>query len=220
MVAAAVVPASPMLVPDVSTGAAGEVAALRVAADDAVRRLVELGAEALVVLASGPRATYPHGSAGTFAGLGVPLRVHLGDDVGEPPSLPLELCIGAWFLERAGGSTATVTAGVTVDGSWASPDVDVALLVVADGSACRTEKAPGAFDPRAAGFDAQIATALRGGDGAALLGLDAELAADLRVAGLPALRALGALPGPWQAQLLADEAGHGVGSFVAYWERG
>ena len=220
VVAAAVVPCSPMLVPDISTGAAGEVAALRVAADDAVRRLVEVGAEALVVLGSGPRAAYPHGSAGSFAGLGVPLRVSLGDDVGEPATLPLPLCIGAWFLQRAGGSTALVTAGVTVDGDWASPDVDVALLVVADGTACRTDKAPGAFDSRAEAFDAQIAAALRDGDGTALRALDPVLAAELHVGGLPALRALGGIAGPWDAELLADDGSHGVGSFVAHWERG
>lgn len=220
VVAAAVVPCSPMLVPDISTGAAGEVAALRVAGDEAVRRLVELGAEALVVLGSGPRAAYPHGSAGSFAGFGVPLRVSLGDDVGEPATLPLPLCIGAWFLSRAGGSTASVTAGVTVDGDWSSPDVDVVLLVVADGTACRTDKAPGAFDPRAAAYDAQIASALRTGDGSALRALDPALGAELHVGGLPALRALGGLEGPWRAELLAEDANHGVGSFVAYWERG
>ena len=217
VVAAAVVPSSPMLVPDVSTGAAHEVGALRVAADEAVARLVAVGAEAVVVLGSGPRAAYPHGSAGTFAGFGVPLRVCLGDDVGEPATLPLPLCVGAWFLART--RAAAVTAGVTVDGDWSSPDVDVALLVVADGTACRTEKAPGAFDPRAAVYDGEIAAALAVGDGSALCGLDPALAAELHVGGLPALRALGALPGPWNAELLAHEGGHGVGSFVAYWER-
>lgn len=217
VVAAAVVPSSPMLVPEVSTGAAPELAGLRVASDDVVRRLVGVGAEVVVVAGSGPRAAYPHGSAGTFAGFGVPLRVCLGDDVGEPPTMPLELCIGAWFLERA--RYAGVTAGVTVDGEWSSPDVDTALLVVADGTVCRTDKAPGAFDPRAAGFDALIGSALGAGDGAALRALDPHLAGELRVGGLPVLRALGALPGPWRAELLAEDARHGVGSFVAFWER-
>jgi hypothetical protein len=193
---------------------------LRVGSDEAVLRLVAVGAEVVVVLGSGPPAAYAHGSAGTFAGFGVPLRVSLGDDVGEPTTLPLPLSIGAWFLARAARSGPTVlTAGVTVDGEWSSSDVDTALLVVADGTACRTEKAPGAFDPRAEAFDALIATALRAGDGPALRALDAQLAAELRVGGLPALRALGAQTGPWRAELLAEDATHGVGSFVAFWER-
>ncbi|MFM9545092.1 hypothetical protein ACKI1P_46675, partial [Streptomyces turgidiscabies] len=59
----------------------------------------------------------------------------------------------------------------------------VALLVLGDGSACRTVKAPGYLDERAAGFDAEAARALGTADVAALLALDPELAYELKVAG-------------------------------------
>lgn len=52
-------------------------------------------------------------------------------------------------------------------------------LVVANGSAKRTEKAPGHFDERAADFDAALGEALRTGDLAALRSIDRALAEEL-----------------------------------------
>lgn len=52
-------------------------------------------------------------------------------------------------------------------------------LVVANGSATRTEKAPGHFDERAAAFDAALGKALALGDPALLPEVDEELARDL-----------------------------------------
>lgn len=56
---------------------------------------------------------------------------------------------------------------------------DGGLLVVANGSATRTEKAPGHFDERAAAFDAAIGKALALGDPALLPEIDEQLARDL-----------------------------------------
>jgi hypothetical protein len=53
------------------------------------------------------------------------------------------------------------------------------LLVVANGSATRTEKAPGHLDERAAAFDAAIGQALSAGDPAALADIDLDLADEL-----------------------------------------
>lgn len=52
-------------------------------------------------------------------------------------------------------------------------------LVVGNGSAKRSEKAPGHLDPRAAGFDDALGRALRERDIEALAGLDPDLARDL-----------------------------------------
>ncbi|MFW5471209.1 hypothetical protein ACOCJ4_14315 [Knoellia sp. CPCC 206435] len=69
------------------------------------------------------------------------------------------------------------------------------LLVVADGSARRTEKAPGHLDPRAAAVDDALVDAVRscadGGLGR-LLDLDPDLCADLLVAGRAPLQVLAA----------------------------
>lgn len=52
-------------------------------------------------------------------------------------------------------------------------------LVVGNGSACRTEKAPGHLDERAAGFDDALCAALTAPDPAALAAVDQVLAAEL-----------------------------------------
>jgi len=56
--------------------------------------------------------------------------------------------------------------------------------VVADGSARRTEKAPGHLDDRAEGFDAQVEKALAAGDPELLKALDVNLAEALLVGGM------------------------------------
>jgi hypothetical protein len=67
----------------------------------------------------------------------------------------------------------------------------VGLLVMADGSACRSEKAPGYLDPRAHVFDAALVGALERGDSIPLRGLDAMLAEQLLVQGRVAFHVLG-----------------------------
>jgi hypothetical protein len=64
------------------------------------------------------------------------------------------------------------------------------LVVMADLSACRTERAPGAFRPDAADFDARVGDAFRAGAPHRLLALDPAQAADLRVAGRVPLQVL------------------------------
>ena len=58
------------------------------------------------------------------------------------------------------------------------------LLVLANGSACRSEKAPGHLDERAADFDARLGDLLARGDVAGLAAVDPELARDLLTSGL------------------------------------
>lgn len=96
-----------------------------------------------------------------------------------------------------------------------SGHVPARLLVVADGSARRGEKAPGHLDPRAHGFDATIGEALRRGDPAALAVLDQDLGAQLLAGGVPAFRALGALLGDRRVQTGVDYDADPFG--VQYW---
>jgi hypothetical protein len=65
-----------------------------------------------------------------------------------------------------------------------------ALLVIANGSAKRTEKAPGHFDDRAEVFDNELGQALRGGDSTGLAAIDESLARELW-ADVDAFRSLG-----------------------------
>lgn len=93
-----------------------------------------------------------------------------------------------------------------------------ALLVVANGSAKRTEKAPGHLDERAEAFDADLEARLRSGG---LEGLDTDLAADLWADVEPLVRLAGLVevdPASVVVDLVSDPYGvfylvaHGSGS--------
>jgi hypothetical protein len=96
--------------------------------------------------------------------------------------------------------------------------LDRRLLVLANGSACRTEKAPGHLDPRSVAFDDRIETALATGDPTTLAGLDAALGRDLLATGIEPLRRLGAMgPTVREADLRYAADPYGVRYWVATW---
>ncbi|MGA5066227.1 class III extradiol dioxygenase subunit B-like domain-containing protein [Streptomyces exfoliatus] len=238
LVAAAVCPCPPLLVPEVATGAAPELDAARAACLDAVGLLAAARPDRLYVVGpvpEGVHGVFPAGSAGSFAGFGVDLSVRLGEaPKGTAPSddrpLPAPLAVGAWLLDRADWADAPIE-GLGVDEA-ATPGVcaglgnglaasaeRVALLVMGDGSACRTVKAPGYLDERAAGFDAEAARALGTADVAALLAMDTELAYELKVVGRAPWQVLAgaAEDAGLDGRLLFEDAPYGVGYFVAAW---
>ncbi|MEW5536017.1 hypothetical protein, partial [Streptomyces virginiae] len=152
----------------------------------------------VVVGAAQEGGGYDQGTPGSFAGFGVDLTVTLGPEPEGPPSghatgttLPASLAVAGWLLGRARWAVAPV-AGVAVAEDLTSSGCGllgadlgrsaerVAMLVLGDGSACRTLKAPGYLDERAAGFDAAAARALGAADVAALAAIDAGLAAELQ----------------------------------------
>jgi hypothetical protein len=232
LLAAAVCPHPPLLVPAVAGGAAAEIADLRTAALDAVRALAATGPEAIVVVGTGPAAgTARPGETGSLAGYGVDLTVALGDGP-EPsePRLPLSLTLGAWLLREAGyrgGAHGRVVTATTPPAelaslgqriaAWPAP---TALLVMGDGTACLSEKAPGYLDPRAAAYDAEVATALAGADAGTLLGLDPALSDELLVSGRPAWQVLAGAAGGggWRGTLRYSAAPYGVAYHVASWD--
>ena len=109
-------------------------------------------------------------------------------------------------------------AGAGWTGKLAEPVPDVPLLVVANGTACRSEKAPGHLDPRAAGFDEALGAALVGRDRAALADLDRGLAGALWCHDAAAYHQLAAVlpPGP-PADLHYDDDPFGVQYWVLTW---
>lgn len=121
--------------------------------------------------------------------------------------------VGHALLDRAGWTGARRDCPVSQ-----TPSTTGLLLVPADGSARRGEKAPGHLDERAFELDDRITKALGDGDGAALAGLDQRLAAELLAAGAPALAALArAMPAPTTAELLYADDPFGVAYWVARW---
>jgi hypothetical protein len=92
------------------------------------------------------------------------------------------------------------------------------LLIVGDGSARRTLKAPGYLDPRAAAFDAEVEKVVRAGELDALQRLDPQLARDLMATGRPAWQVLsGAMHSlRTRTEVLYCDAPLGVAYLVAY----
>lgn len=90
------------------------------------------------------------------------------------------------------------------------------VLVVANGSACRTEKAPGFLDERAEAYDEALRRALTADPGA-LAHLDQARARELW-ADVTALPELGRLVADTRPELLYDDAPFGVQYWVMCWE--
>ncbi|MFJ9820633.1 class III extradiol dioxygenase subunit B-like domain-containing protein [Streptomyces sp. NPDC101151] len=235
LVAAAVCPCPPLLVPQVAAGAAPELDPARVACTDALGVLAAARPDTLVVV--GPaeqsgRGPHPQGTPGSFRGFGVDLDVRLGPPTEAVPEreLPPSLAVAAWLLERTGWADAPIE-GLGV-GEPLAPERcievgrgigtragRVALLVMGDASACRTLKAPGYLDERAAPFDAEVARALGAADVAALEALDTELAYELKASGRAPWQVLAGAAGGagLSGTLLYDDAPYGVGYLVATW---
>ncbi len=96
------------------------------------------------------------------------------------------------------------------------------LIVMADGSARRGEKAPGHLHPDAVSFDDGIETALRSGDAETLAALDLELGQELWCEGVPGLRAVGEVARDRKvaARVSYADAPYGVAWWVARWDLG
>lgn len=232
LVAAAVCPCPPLLVPEVAAGAVPELDAARTACADALGVLAAARPNLLIVI--GPadeegRGPHPAGARGSFHGFGVDLDVRLGAGGPQERPLPPSLAVGAWLLGRTGWDDAVEGLGVgeplegercvTAGRGLGARAERVALLVMGDGSACRSLKAPGYLDERAAAFDRQAARALGAADVEGLKALDESLAYELKVAGRAPWQVLaGAAEGAGLGgQLLYEDAPYGVGYFVAAW---
>jgi hypothetical protein len=152
----------------------------------------------------------------TVVGAGTPTgwRTGTGDATpwgarGRPADdpLPLPLAVGAALLGKRPHRL------LAVDGSPVALTDDV--LVVADGTAKRTQKAPGHFDPRAEALDAAVVQGLQDGR---LPGLDPDLARELLVGGLAAWTTVAAsVDEQFETQVRYADAPFGVGYVVATW---
>ena len=92
------------------------------------------------------------------------------------------------------------------------------VLVVANGTACRGEKAPGHLDERSFGYDDEIEEALRSGSPKVLRDLDTALGEELWAHDVAALKALGELVhGSVSSALDYAADPHGVKYWVARW---
>ena len=246
----AVVPAAPLMVPQLTVGGAAESQEMRDACLDVVRRMAAVADRWLVLGAdplTGPGAeqgadapghrTFGGAGYGSFLGFGVDVRVSLTPDPGGRvrTDLPLAVLIAGWLRgQEASGATATAElvdpglapAACRLVGEELAGRLEpgTAVLVVGDGAATHTEKAPGYLDERAGAFDAEVTRALAEGDPAGLLALDAALATELQAVGRApwqVLAGLAAASAPrWDGEVLYSDAPYGVAYHVASWRRG
>ena len=233
----AVLPEPPLLVPELANGAAAETAELRAACVAAATRLaaaaprwVAVGADRGGRRTVGPaRAARSSVSASTSSSAWTPparpprstrgCRCRCSSPAGRPrPPAPRSGSAASWSRPARARPTAPRWAP-TLAAEWAADPEPIGLLVLGDGAATHTERAPGHFDARAAGFDAGVAAALRAADRAALAALDPGLAAELLAAGRAPWQVLAAATaGPdWRGELLHSSAPFGVAYHVAVW---
>ncbi len=223
VVAAAVCPHPPLLIPEVASGAAPDLDDLRAACLAAIDQL-STASSVLVVGAAATRSTYPAAAGGSFGPYGASgVRIGTGD-----PVLPLSLAVGGWLLEQTkAAQLPRAYVAVPVDATpaecrqlgqeIADRNDRIGLLVMGDGSARRSEHSPVHLHPRAEIFDTTVATALQYRDLDVLNALDPDLAAELQAAGRAPWQVLaGALTATTlTGDLTYHAAPYGVGYFVA-----
>ncbi|MGC5011527.1 hypothetical protein ACLQ2R_12250 [Streptosporangium sp. DT93] len=219
LVAVAVCPHPPLLVPALAGAAAAELDDLRAACASAVRSLGDAGADTIAVVGgASTTAAYGADAAGSLAPWGADVRVGEGEAV-----LPLSLTIGRLLLDEEHlGASAFHAISFDADPAECAGlgrrlterGGRTALLVMADGSARLTEKSPGYLDPRAEPYDRAIVRALARAEVPAF---DVAEAAELWVQGRAALQVLDGLGEGLSAEILYDDAPYGVGYFVVRW---
>ncbi len=202
---AAICPPAPLLAREL-TGLDPVIPELRQACATAAGQLIKSEPELIAVVGPGPRtAVWPADGRLDLATFGPALGRR--DEKTRPPRpVPLPLGLGARLLDEAGytgprrlqsvhpGEPAAACLRLGADLRTLSGRVG--LLVMADGSACRSLRAPGYLDPRAAGFDAALEEAVRCGDLGPLRTVDRGLARELLAAARAAWQVLaGAMPG-------------------------
>jgi hypothetical protein len=238
LIAAAVCPHPPLLIPH-ATGAPGagdaELRRLRAACRQAVSALLTERPGLIAVVGADPKtghaAEYPPRTPGGLHEFGVPFTI--GGDHG-PPSLPLSLTVGKWLLSGHAAAPAAWW-GIAPDAApaeclhlgekLAALAPRVALLAMGDGPARRARAAPGAADPEADRYDGQVAGALAAADSAALAALDPSQDRALEIAGRAAWQVLAGAAGGEQgqdafaAELRYRGAPFEVSYVVATWRR-
>jgi hypothetical protein len=195
-----VLPTPPALLPPLSRE--DPVAGLRDACRDAVAALPESGY--LMVLAAPTDEVHLTRSAEEPLGHRVARYL-----LGERPFMP-ELAL-PW-------TAASLLEQDPPPGDY--PARSATLLVMADGSARRGEKAPGHLHPDAVAFDDSLEQALREGDAEALAGVDPDQARELWCQGASCFRVLGevARERTIRAEMTYADAPYGVAWWVARWD--
>lgn len=242
IVAAAVCPAAPWLLPGVARHLLERATAVSRACTAAVEALHGVDGVVAVVPARRPAGHAEPGRTPPTSGEPDPVATSrltvTRSDRGRGPVLDLGPAVAAHLLAAAGwdhgyelvavagpaDDPEPVSGGATVPSSVGDPGMQVGLLVLADGAAAHGPSAPGRADPRADQLDAALAAALDAGDPVALAAATDPAAEPApagllaRVQGLRLLADWTRSRPPRRASLLTREAPFGVGQLVALWD--
>jgi hypothetical protein len=221
LVAAALCAGPPLLVPELS-GADEAAAVLREASRAAVGAVVATAPDVVAVI--GPAACtaeWPPLVRLDLAAYGAP------DRLSSTPVAPLSVALGARLLDDVGyagprslrsvDDHATLSTCRAIAADVVGAAARIGLVVMADGSARRSLKAPGYFDERAEPYDDRVRRIVASGELTELHTLDPALARELMAPGWPALQVLAAAFGTGRPQTTIhyDAAPYGVGYLVA-----
>lgn len=217
LTAIAFCPATPLLIRELN-GRHDSVPDLRAACHHALAHLAELRPEHLIVL--GSATTTDHHTPPGHCFTATP-----GDPLWSLRIAQRLLTEASWHTPitwQTLAHHAPPTESAAIGHTIAQAPQRVAVLALANGSACRTVKAPGYFDPRAEAFDTHLVTAIQHGDHHTLTDLDPTLATDLLVDGQTTLHAIGTAIAETAPPKVATEphyadAPFGVQYFVANW---
>ena len=231
LVAAAVCPHPPLLVPEAigSAGRAreGGIAEVLSACDAAVAGLAAARPDLTVVVGGADAdAAYDGSAAGSLREYGVRFTTGAGD-----PVLPLSLTVGAWLLRRSVAPPASLRLRAVarhtsaaeclrLGADIARQAARVAVLAMGDGPGRRAAGIERAADPAADGYDAEVAAALAEGDPARLARLAPSLDDELLVAGRAAWQVMAGAAGGrrLRGHLRCAMAQYEVSYLVASWE--
>ncbi|OBI88503.1 hypothetical protein [Mycobacterium asiaticum] len=223
--AIAIVPSAPVLVPELSGAAAGELSDLTAAVGAAVAVLPD--SWIAIGVGRADDVVNPE-SAGSFAGFGVDVPVRLAPQSRAEVEMPLCALIAAWVRGQVRPAasvqvrvyaedlepTAARDRGRRLRGEIDEQPEPIGVLVVADGVNTLTPAAPGGYDPSGADPQRLLDDALAAGDADTLVRLPP------RVLGRVAFGVLAGLsePGPRSAKELYRGAPYGVGYFTGVWQ--
>lgn len=217
------VPGAPAMVPELSGAAAAESAGPL----ERIRGLIRdahHGVTRVVVVGTDPARRQLSDMSSTLGRWGADVRVgRAGDPAATHARVPDTCAIAWWLLDRACSQVPRTFIGVSGGAceagtpGWASTvGAGDLVVVVADGPASLTPRAPVPEDPRGVALDADLATWLR--DGGALPDPGADVAEQVGWWSRPAWQVLSGLVGGTAAGDAISWAPFGVGYHAARWD--
>ena len=218
------IPAAPLMCPDVDVESL--LADERAVSIELIAELQQ-DAERIIVIGAGTSTTwFEDGGIGNTRGFGGVSHYAIGTGLDE---LPQSLTVGASVVSATGWAgevqALVIDADTTIGQRQVlakevvanSGDQRTLIVAVGDGSATRTEKAPGYIQPDALDFDAAVVRAIDSVDRNALMAIEQSTADRLWCRGLPTWQVVAQAIDTAHGAVVFESSPFGVNYFVASW---